>query len=265
MSGLRAPRIEVIGTDFAGQVEAVGQDVTAFRTGENVWGFNDMGLRSHAEYLVVPARSKVARMPEGLSYGDAAASIEGAFYAYNFIKKAPIDPSKKVLINGATGGIGSALLQLTKHFGATVTAVGDTENLDLLKSLGADRVIDYLSEDFTQDHETYDYVFDAVGKSTFGRCKRLLKPNGVYLSSELGPKAENLFLPLLTPLLGKRRVRFPYPSDVSGFLGFMNDLAGSGRFRPVIDRTYGLDDIQEAYEYVSAGKKTGNVLLTPQV
>jgi NADPH:quinone reductase-like Zn-dependent oxidoreductase len=264
MSGLFAPRTTILGTDFAGQVEAVGKDVTSFRTGDAVWGFNDLGLRSHAEYLVVSARSKVANMPDGLSFDDAAASIEGSFYAYNFIKRVSIDSNKNVMINGATGGIGSALLQLTKHFEATVTAVGDTENLDLLKSLGADRVIDYLHEDFTQDQETYNYVFDAVGKSSFGKCKRLLKPNGIYISSELGPNAQNPILALLTPLFGKRRVSFPIPTDVKGFLDFMSDLAGSGRFRPVIDRTYDLKDVREAYEYVVSGQKTGNVLLKPQ-
>ena len=223
-----------------------------------------MGLRSHAEFLVVSARGNVAHMPDGLSFEDAAASIEGAFYAYNVIKKVSIDSNRNVLINGATGGIGSALLQLTKHFGATVTAVGNTENLDLLKSLGADRVIDYLNEDFTHDQETYDYVFDAVGKSTFGKCKHLLKPTGVYISSELGPKAQNPMLALLTPLFRKRRVVFPFPTDITGFLGFMSDLAGSGRFRPVIDRTYELKDVRQAYEYVASGQKTGNVLLKPQ-
>lgn len=264
MSGLHAPKSKVLGTDFAGQVESVGKDVTAFRAGDHVWGFNDMGLRSHAEFLVVSARGNVAHMPDGLSFEDAAASIEGAFYAYNVIKKVSIDSNRNVLINGATGGIGSALLQLTKHFGATVTAVGNTENLDLLKSLGADRVIDYLNEDFTHDQETYDYVFDAVGKSTFGKCKHLLKPTGVYISSELGPKAQNPMLALLTPLFRKRRVVFPFPTDITGFLGFMSDLAGSGRFRPVIDRTYELKDVRQAYEYVASGQKTGNVLLKPQ-
>lgn len=263
MSGLRAPKVKTLGTDFAGQVEAVGEDVTAFQVGDRVWGFNDLGLGSHAEYLVVSTRGKVSIMPNGLGFEHAAASIEGAFYAYNFIKKVSVGPDKSALINGATGGIGSALLQLSKHFGATVTAVGNTENLDLLRSLGADRVIDYLNEDFTQDNETYDYVFDAVGKSSFGKCRRLLKPKGVYISSELGPGYQNPFLALLTPLFRRRKVIFPFPTDIKGFLGLMSELAESGSFRPVIDRLFTLDTIREAYEYVAFGQKTGNVLVIP--
>lgn len=264
MTGLKAPKVKTLGTDFAGQVEAVGKDVTAFRVGDRVWGFKDLGLRSHAEYLVTSTRGAVASMPNALNFEDAAASIEGAFYAYNFIKRVSVGPDTSVLINGATGAIGSALLQLSKHFGASVTAVGNTKNLDLLKSLGADRVIDYLNEDFTQDRETYDYVFDAVGKSTFGKCKRLLKPKGVYISSELGPGAQNPFLALVTPLFGKRRVVFPVPTDIKGFLALMGELAEAGSFRPVIDRSYSLDTIREAYEYAASGQKTGNVLLKPQ-
>ena len=261
LTGLRFPKVKTLGTDFAGRIEAVGRNVGTFRVGDNVWGFNDTGLGSHAEYLAMSTNKSIARMPHGLSFEDAAASLEGAFYAYNFINKVSVGPNTSVLINGATGAIGSALLQLSKHFGATVTAVGNTENLELLKSLGADRVIDYRHEDFTQDDATYDYVFDAVGKSTFGRCRHLLKPKGVYISSDLGPGSQNIVLPIVTRLFGRRKVVFPTPTDLEGFLKLMTELAETGRFRPIIDRSFTLDTIHDAYQYAGSGQKTGSVLL----
>jgi NADPH:quinone reductase-like Zn-dependent oxidoreductase len=260
-TGLRVPKEQTLGTDFAGHVEAVGSAVTNFKVGDKVWGFDDFGVRSHAEYLVVSTNKAVAKMPASLSFAEAAASIEGAFYAYNFINKVSVGPGTKLLINGATGAIGSALLQLAKHAGATVTAVGNTKNLELLKSLGADRVIDYLHEDFTQDDETYDYVFDAVGKSTFGKTRHLLGPKGVYISSELGPGSQNIFLALLTPIFGSRKVVFPNPTDISGFMKLMGELAEAGEFSPVVDRSFTLDTIREAYAFVSSGQKTGSVVL----
>jgi NADPH:quinone reductase-like Zn-dependent oxidoreductase len=263
LTGLRRPKRDDLGSDFAGEVEAVGPDVTRFAVGDRVWGFNDMGLGSHAECLVIRETEAVARMPGGVSDEDAAASIEGAFYAYNFVNKVDVDARSRVLVNGATGAIGSALVQLCKNAGATVTAVGNTKNLDLLRSLGADAVIDYETTDFTQCGQTFDFIFDAVGKSTFGRCRPLLAPHGVYISSELGPGWQNPFLALVTSLLGGRRVGFPFPQDVHGFLGLMKGWLEAGRFRPVIDRRYALDDIREAYAYVASGQKTGNVVLRP--
>lgn len=260
-TGLRVPKEKVLGTDFAGEVEAIGNDVTKFQVGDRVWGFNDLGCRSHAEYLVVSASGVVAKMPEILSFEVAVASIEGAFYASNFINKVKVGPGSRVLVNGATGAIGSALLQLSTHAGATVTAVGNTENLGLLKLLGADKLIDYRHQDFTQDNERYDYIFDAVGKSSFGKCRHLLTSSGVYISSELGAGYQNAPLALLTPVFGKRKVVFPVPTNIREFLSQMSDLIEEGSFRPVIDRGYDLDSVREAYEYVASGKKTGNVIL----
>jgi len=260
-TGLRVPKEQTLGTDFAGQVEAVGSAVADFNVGDKVWGFNDIGVRSHAEYLVVSTKDAVAKMPDCLSFGDAAASIEGAFYAYNFLNKVNVGPGTKVLINGATGAIGSALVQLAKYVGATVTAVGNTKNLELLRCLGADRVIDYLHDDFTKDDETYDYVFDAVGKSTFGKTRHLLKPKGVYISSDLGPGAQNIVLALLTPIFGRRKVVFPNPTDIGGFMDLMGELAETGEFSPVVDRSFTLDTIRDAYAFVSSGHKTGSVVL----
>jgi len=262
ITGLRRPMRDDLGSDFAGEVEAVGPHVTRFAVGDKVWGFKDTGLGSQAECLVI-RETAVERMPDGVSFEDAAASIEGAFYGYNFINKVDVDARSRVLVNGATGAIGSALLQLCKNAGATVTAVGNTKNLDLLRSLGADAVIDYETTDFTQCGQIFDFIFDAVGKSTFGKCRPLLAPHGVYISSELGPGWQNPFLALVTPLLGGRRVGFPFPQDVHGFLGLMKGWLEAGRFRPVIDRRYTLDDIREAYAYVASGQKTGNVVLRP--
>ncbi|MEE9382046.1 MAG: NAD(P)-dependent alcohol dehydrogenase [Nannocystaceae bacterium] len=236
--------------------------MTGFQSGDNVWGFNDMGLRSQAEYLVVSTHRAVAPMPKGLNFGEAVACIEGAFYAENIVNKVTVGPGSAVLVNGATGAIGSAVLQLSRNRGAIVTAVGNTPNLELLRSLGASKVVDYLHEDFTQDTATYDYVFDAVGKSTFGQCRRLLNPKGVYISSELGPGCHNLALALVTPAFGGRTVIFPFPSNIKGFLASMTVLVEAGNFRPVVDRTYSLNAVVEAYEYVASGRKTGNVLLS---
>ena len=261
-TGVVEPRDATTGTDFAGLVVAVGSQVTAFKAGDKVWGFNDNGLRSHAEYMVVPENEAIEIIPEGISYEQAAASIEGAHYAYNFIKRVPLGGNRKVMLNGATGAIGSAALQMLKYYGVEVTAVGNTPNLDLLKTLGADRVIDYSQEDFTRDRERYDFVFDAVGKSSFGKCKPLLKPGGVYISSELGPNAENPFLALWTPVTRGKQVRFPLPTDRKGSIVFIKKLLEEGKFRPVIDRRYPLADIAEAFRYVLTGQKTGNVILT---
>jgi NADPH:quinone reductase-like Zn-dependent oxidoreductase len=262
MTGLLRPKRDDLGSDFAGEVEAVGPDATRFAVGDRVWGFHDMGLGSHAQCLLI-REAAAEPMPDGVGFDDAAASIEGAFYAHNFMNKVDVHAGSRVLVNGATGAIGSALLQLCKNAGATVTAVGNTKNLDLLRSLGADDVIDYETTDFTRCGQTFDYIFDSVGKSTFGKCRPLLAPRGVYISSELGPGWQNPFLALVTPLLGGRQVGFPFPQDVAGFLGLMRGWLEAGRFRPVIDRRYALDDIREAFAYVASGQKTGNVVLRP--
>ena len=261
MTGLRAPRLQTLGTDFAGRVEAVGAQVQGFQAGDRVWGIRDMGAASHADYLVMAQDAAVSHMPDGVRFEDAVACVEGGWYAYSFLDKVAVGAATRVLINGATGAIGSMLLQLCVHRGAAVTAVGNGKNLDLLKLLGADRVIDYERADFTQDGGVYDYVFDAVGKSRFGACKHLLVPRGVYISSELGPGGQNPFLALLTPALGGKRVVFPIPVPPRAFLDVLRPLVAERHVRPVIDRTYTLDTIREAYAYVASGQKTGAVLL----
>jgi NADPH:quinone reductase-like Zn-dependent oxidoreductase len=261
-SGLAKPKARVLGNEFAGVVETVGDAVTSFAVGDRVFGYNEGAFGAHAEYLTVPADGLVAEMPATLTFEEAAPGTEGSHYALSFITKAGIRQGQDVLVYGATGAIGSAAVQLLKSLGANVTAVCATEHVDLVQSLGADRVIDYTVADFTQDDRTYDVVLDAVGKSTFGRCKRLLKRRGSYLSSDLGPLAQNPFLALITPLFRGRKVLFPIPREDPAMVSHFKELMESGQFRPVIDRRYPLDQIVEAYRYVETGQKVGNVVIT---
>jgi NADPH:quinone reductase-like Zn-dependent oxidoreductase len=266
--GLLKPSKQIMGTEFAGVIEAVGKSVSAFKVGDKVFGFDDGGLGAYAEYTVLSEDTAFATMPEDIPFEQAAASLEGAHYAYNFINKVDIKKGSKVLVNGASGGIGSATVQMLKYFGAEVTAVCNTKNIELMKSLGADKVIDYLVEDFTGDNEQYDCVFDSVGKSSFGKCKALLKPGGVYISSELGHMSQNVFFSLATAIFGSmpgqegRKVKFPYPPNIMRTVLFIKKLTEEGKFRPVIDRSYPLESITEAFEYVRRGQKTGNVVIT---
>jgi NADPH:quinone reductase-like Zn-dependent oxidoreductase len=260
-TGLLKPSNPILGTDFAGSVEAVGKKVTTFKAGDRVFGLKDSGLSSHAAYMVFSEEEAIAHLPESFTYEQGAASLEGAHYAYNFLNKASIHAGDTVLINGATGAIGSAMVQLVKYLGAEVTAVCSTANMTMVKALGADYLIDYTKEDFTKRPQHYHYVFDAVGKSTFAKCKSLLLPHGVYISSELGPYSQNPFLALLTPLLGGKKVKFPIPTDCKRSVLHIQKLLEMGKFKPVIDRIYPFSEIAEAYTYVEKGMKTGNVII----
>lgn len=260
-TGLRRPRVTIMGTEFAGVVEAVGVGVTAFATGERVFGYSEGRFGCHAELVTIPEDGSIATIPSNLSFAQAAPGTEGAHYALSFIRRARIREGQTVLVNGATGAIGSAAVQLLKGMAVNVTAVCDTAHLDLVSGLGADRVIDYTREDFTQGEQQYDVVLDAVGKSTFGRCRRLLKPGGLYSSSELGRFCQNPLLALGTALLPGRTVIFPFPTDNQAVVEHLKDLIESGTFKPVIDRHYPLDQIVEAYRYVETGQKTGNVVI----
>jgi len=261
-AGLIRPRATVLGGEFAGVVDAVGSGVTAFKVGDRVFGYSEWSWGAHAEYLSMPADGPLAAMPANVTFEEAAPSTEGSQYALSLIRAAKIQGGQDVLVYGATGAIGSAAVQLLKSLGAKVTAVCDTDNVELVRGLGADRIIDYTAEDFTKDAQTYDVVLDAVGKSSFGRCKRLLKPRGIYLSSDLGPLAQNPVLALTTPLLGGKKVMFPIPkmNDPETVRSFA-ELIESGDFKPVIDRRYPLDKIVDAYRYVETGQKIGNVVI----
>jgi NADPH:quinone reductase-like Zn-dependent oxidoreductase len=260
--GLRRPRLTVLGNEFAGQVEAVAAGVTSFEVGDRVFGFSGTLFGAHAEYLTMPADGMLATMPADLSYEEAAPCTEGSLYALSLIRTAKLRSGQDVLVNGGTGAIGSAAVQLLKDTGAVVTAVCGTEHMELVRSLGADRVIDYTAEDFTRDGQRYDVVLDAVGKSSFGRCRRLLKPGGLYLSTDLGPLSQNPVLALVTPLFGGRRVRFPIPRQDQGTVAYLKERIESGAFRPLIDRRYRLDQIVEAYRYVETGRKVGGVVVS---
>jgi NADPH:quinone reductase-like Zn-dependent oxidoreductase len=261
-TGLIRPRVTVLGNEFAGEIESVGRGVTSFEVGDRVFGYNGSSFGAHAEYMVLPVDGLLATMPASLTYEEAAPSTEGSDYALSLIRAAKLQRGQDVLVYGATGAIGSAAVQLLKHLSATVTAVCDGEHLQLVKSLGADRVIDYTAEDFTKDDQRYDVVLDAVGKSSFGQCRRLLRPRGIYLSTDLGPLSQNPILALITPLFGGKKVMFPLPKDEPEMVRYFKELIESGTFRALIDRRYRLDQIVEAYRYVEAGQKIGNVMIS---
>ena len=262
-SGLLRPKATVLGCEFAGVVEALGDSVTSFEVGDEVFGFSEWRFGAHAEYLTIGDGGSLATKPSSVTDEEAAASTEGSHYALSMITKAKIESGQHVLVNGATGAIGSAAVQIMKSLGAVVTAVCATEHVELVRGLGADRVIDYTAEDFTKDAQSYDVVLDAVGKSSFGRCRRLLEPGGIYLSSDLGVLAQNPILALFTPLLGRKKVVFPVPPKYDQErVRYVKELIGSGVFKPVIDRRYRLDQIVEAYRYVETGQKIGNVVIS---
>lgn len=269
-SGLLTPNQTILGEEFAGEIEAVGKEVTEFQVGDRVFGYNsypDARTGAQAEYTVIAADAAVTTIPDGLSYEEAAPSNEGVHYAYMCTRRFDIMPGTNVLINGATGGIGSAAVQLCDYFDAEITAVCDEPRSDLVRSLGADRIIDYTKEDFTETAPdgAFDVVFDAVGKSSVFKCRRLLKPGGIFTATELGPYLSNPLLAVWTRVFGSFRgikVLFPIPSHSREDIEFFKQRIVDGDFTPVIDRTYPLDDIIEAYRYVEKGEKTGNVVIT---
>ena len=258
-TGLSKPRLTITGSDFAGQVEAIGPSVKTFKVGDKVMGFGSVFcIGSHTEYITFPESKGIVLMPHNITYEQAAACLEGTYYSaagINYLKPAA---GQKALVYGATGAIGSADVQFLKYYGLYVTAVCAGEHIELLKSLGADKVIDYKTQDFTKDEERYDYIFDAVDKTSFLKCKPLLMKNGIYTSSG---GFENLAWALITKFSGKK-VLFIAPKDVKGNLAFIKKLIEEGRFRPLIDRTYPLDKIAEAFTYVGTGQKIGNVIIT---
>jgi NADPH:quinone reductase-like Zn-dependent oxidoreductase len=262
-SGLLRPKRRILGHELAGEVVAVGAAVTEFDVGDRVFGaLPYLGLRtgSHAEFMAFPAGWSVAPIPEGMSFEQAAAVGDGALCALNAMRPAHVGTGTRMLIYGASGSIGTASVQLAKHFGAHVTAVCNTKNVELVRSLGADEVIDYLQEDFTKNGQTYDVILDAVGKHSFRRCKGSLKPGGVYLPTD---GFWNVALWLVHKRVGEKKVVFELPprfrkQDVL----FLKGLLESGEYRPVIDRTYPLEQVVEATKYVETQQKTGNVVLT---
>jgi NADPH:quinone reductase-like Zn-dependent oxidoreductase len=261
-TGLTKPKQTILGSEFAGEVEAVGPDVTSFAEGDAVFGLSSDRYGAHAEYLCAPEAGPVARKPANVTYEQAAATCDGALLALTALRRAGLQRGQRILINGASGSIGSAAVQLAKHLGGEITAVCGTANVELARSLGADRVIDYTREDFTKDSRRYDIVFDAVGKSSFRRCRRLLEPHGVFLFTDLGFLWHVPLLALLTRLVGSRRVVLPIPKHGQRDVLFLKELVERGALTPVVDRHYPLEAIVEAYRYVETGQKTGNVVIT---
>ncbi len=265
--GLFKPKKPIPGTEFAGKIEAIGKAVTSFHVGDDVFGFDDSGVSAYAEYLVIDANKGMATLPSSLSYKEASGSIEGGHYAYNIINKINLKRGDHVMVYGASGAIGTAAVQLLKYYGAVVTAVCSTNSIEVLKSLGADTIIDYEKEDFTKTGKQYDFVFDTVGKSTFGKCKPLLKPGGTYISSELGPMIQNVYFSLITAIVGSvpfqsgKQVKFPLPLNIKRSIVLIRKLIEEGNYGPVIDRTYPFEQIPDAFRYVQSGKKIGSVVI----
>jgi len=258
--GFTKPRINILGSEFAGEIEAVGRDVKRFRKGDRVFGYRGQSMGTNAEYLCMPEDGLVAIKPANMSYEEAAAVPYGALTALNLLRKVNIQPGQKVLINGASGGIGSAAVQLAKYFGAEVTGVCGTPRVELVKSLGADKVIDYTKEDFTKNGETYDLIFDILGKSSFSRCKSSLKQNGRYLLASF--KMKQLFQMLWTKIRGSKKVICALSSENLKDLVFIKELVEAGKIKSVIDRRYPLEQTAEAHRYVEQGYKEGSVVIT---
>jgi NADPH:quinone reductase-like Zn-dependent oxidoreductase len=260
VSGLRRPRQPILGSEFAGEVEAAGAAVQEFAVGDRVFGNSGLRFGAHAEFMCIRESARIAHMPAGVSFGEAAPITDGALNALTCLTAADLRKGRRILIYGASGAIGTAGVQLARHFDADVTAVCNTKNLELVKSLGADRVIDYMQEDFTKNGQTYHVIFDAVGKHSFKRSKGSLEPGGMYLPTD---GFENLVLALWTPRFGDKKVVFQIPPrQTKQDVLLLKQLVEAGKFRPVIDRTYALEDVVEATRYVETEQKTGNVVLT---
>ncbi len=260
ISGIRRPKQRILGIELAGEVEAVGAAVNEFAVGDHVFGTSGFRFGAHAEYICLRESALLAHKPTSMSFEEAAAVCDGALNALWCLRLADLRQGQRILIYGASGSIGTAGVQLAKYFGADVTAVCNTKNLETVRSLRADRVIDYTQEDFTRNGQTYDVIFDAVGKHSFGRCRGSLKRGGSYLATD---GLQNLILALWTSRFGDKKVKFKIPprytkQDVL----FLKELIEAGRYRAVIDRCYPLEDVVEATRYVETEQKTGNVVLT---
>lgn len=260
VTGLRRPKWRILGSELAGEVTAVGAAVTEFAVADQVFGINPWRFGTHAEFVCVPQSAPLARKPAGMSFDEAAAVCDGATLALMGLKPANLREGKRILVYGASGSIGTAAVQLSRYFGADVTAVCGTKNVETLRSLGADRVVDYTQEDFTKNGQTYDVIFDAVGKHSFRRCRASLNRGGIYLATD---HLQNVLLALWTARVGSKKVVFPIPpryrkEDVL----FLKRLIEAGKYRAVIDRCYPLEDVVDATRYVETEQKTGNVVLT---
>jgi NADPH:quinone reductase-like Zn-dependent oxidoreductase len=253
-TGIFRPRRGRVGLEFAGEIESAGDAVTKLAVGDRVFG---IGSGTNAEYVCVSESDAIARIPQGMTFEQAAGLADGGLSAISLLRSAGLQKGQRILVYGATGSIGVGTVQVAKHLGANVTAVCNTQNVDLVRSLGADEVIDYLREDFTKNGETYDVVVDAVGKQSFLRCRGSLKPDGIYITTDPGFMWHDAAVALTTKRAKLGIVRYTNPD-----LQTLAELVEAVTYRPVIDRTYPLDDVVEAHRYVETHQKTGNVVLT---
>lgn len=261
MFGFKKPRIKILGIDLAGEIEAVGKDVKLFKAGDHVFGSPGTKFGGHAEYCCVPENGALAIKPPDLSWEKAAAISLAGNTALFFIRDlAKIQPGQTILIHGASGAIGTYAVQLAKYYGAVVTGVCSGINAALVKSLGADKVIDYTKEDFTKSDQRYDFVFGVVGKSTFAQCKGLLKPDGIYLENMM--EVKDFLKVLWTSISGGKKIKGGVSTERADNLKFFNELIESGKLVPVIDKVYPLERTAEAFQYVEQGHKKGNVVIT---
>jgi len=259
VSGVSGPRQPILGSELAGVVEAVGPAVSEFAVGDAVFGLTGIRFGAHAEYTCMRESARLAHKPTGMSFEEAAAVCDGAMNALWCLRGGDLRKGQKVLVYGASGAIGTAGVQLAKHFGADVTAVCNTKNVETVRGLGADRVIDYLKEDFTRNGQTYDFIFDAVGKHSFKRSKGSLKRGGKYLATD---GFRNLLLGVWTSRFGDKKVVFQIPPRYAkGDILFLKELIEAGKYRAVIDRSYPLEQVVDAARYVETEQKTGNVVL----
>jgi NADPH:quinone reductase-like Zn-dependent oxidoreductase len=257
--GLIKPRRKIPGSDLSGEIEAVGKDVTRFKADDLVFACTGWGSGAYAEYKCLPEDGLVALKPSNMTHEEAAAIPFGAITALHFLRKATIQSGQKVLINGASGGVGTFAVQLAKYYGAEVTGVCSAANLEMVKSLGADAVIDYTQEDFTKSGQIYDVIFDTVGNTSFSGCKDLLEENGVYLSTEV--KSQDLFQMLWASIVGSKKIIIGIANPKTEDLIFFKERSEAGELKSVIDRSYPIEQMAEAHEYVETGHKKGNVVI----
>jgi NADPH:quinone reductase-like Zn-dependent oxidoreductase len=267
ITGLRRPSHRILGMELAGEVEAAGAAVTEFAVGDQIFGISGYG--ANAEYVCVRASAAVARKPAGMPFEEAASVCDGACSALSCLTQAGLEKGQRIVVYGASGAIGTAAVQLARHLGAHVTAVCNTKSVELVRSLGADEVVDYLQEDFTRNGQTYDLIFDAVGKQSFRRCRRSLKPGGIFMTTDLGFMWHAPLMILVTRWIGEKRAKIGIARYRKEDVLLVKELIEAGTYRAVIDRRYPLEDVVEATKYVETGQKTGNVVLvvnasTPQ-
>ncbi len=261
MFGFKKPRIKILGIDLAGEIEAVGKNVKLFKAGDQVFGSTGTKFGGHAEYCCVPENGALAIKPADMTWEEAACvSLAGNTALYFIRDLARIKQGQKILIHGASGAIGTFAVQIAKYYGAEVTGVCSASNAEMVKSLGADKVIDYTKEDFSKSLERYDFVFSVVGKTTFSQCKGILKPEGVYLENWMETK--DFLKALWTSITGGKKIKGGVSAETAEKLNFLKELIVSGKLVPVIDRVYPLERTAEAFQYVEQGHKKGNVIIT---